>query len=99
MGLPSFRTFRSFYRIFSPVVIRFRSSAAPVFGCSRAKAAHAEGRTGGNRRKMSPQDLVIARRHMTDNKLKAREVAKMYSERTLWRNLRWAADVEAIKET
>jgi hypothetical protein len=36
-----------------------------------------------------------------DNELKAREVAKMYgvSERTLWRNLRWAADVEAIKGT
>ena len=64
------------------------------------KAARAEGRTGGNRRRMTPQDLVVARRHMTEGKLKAREVAKMYgvSERSLWRNLRWAADVAALKE-
>ena len=36
---------------------------------------------------------------MTDGKLKAREVAKMYgiSERSLWRNLRWAADVDILK--
>jgi hypothetical protein len=32
--------------------------------------------------------------------LKAREVAAMYSvsERSRWRNLRWAADVEALKK-
>jgi DNA invertase Pin-like site-specific DNA recombinase len=63
------------------------------------KAARAEGRTGGNRRKMSPQDIVAARKHMTESRLKAHEVAKMYgvSERSLWRNLRWAADVETLK--
>jgi DNA invertase Pin-like site-specific DNA recombinase len=63
-------------------------------------AARAEGRTGGNRRRMSPQDITTARRHMTEGKLKAHQVAKMYgiSERSLWRNLRWAADVEALKE-
>jgi DNA invertase Pin-like site-specific DNA recombinase len=37
-------------------------------------AARVEGRTGGNRRRMSPQDIAAARRHMTENKLKAREV-------------------------
>ena len=63
------------------------------------KAARAEGRTGGNRRKMTPQDIATARQHMTKGKLKAREVAKMYdvSERSLWRNLRWAADVKELK--
>jgi len=31
-------------------------------------------------------------------KLKAREVAKMYgvSERSLWRNLRWATELEEV---
>src|SRR5262245_19015628 len=63
------------------------------------KAARAEGRTGGHCRKMTPQDLVTARKHMTQGKLKAREVAKMYgiSERSLWRNLRWAQDVEEVR--
>jgi len=62
-------------------------------------AARAEGRTGGNRRRMTPKDIVAARRHMTEGKLKAREVAKMYgiSERSLWRNLRWAEDVETLR--
>jgi DNA invertase Pin-like site-specific DNA recombinase len=62
-------------------------------------AARAEGRTGGNRRRMTPQQIETARRHMTEGKLRAHEVAKMYgvSERSLWRNLRWAADVEALK--
>lgn len=62
-------------------------------------AARAEGRVGGRRRVMKPQDIEAARRHITQRKLKAREVAKMYgvSERSLWRNLRWAADVEAVK--
>jgi DNA invertase Pin-like site-specific DNA recombinase len=63
-------------------------------------AARAEGRTGGNRRRMTPQQIETARRHMTEHKLKAREVAKMFdvSERSLWRNLRWAADLKALKE-
>jgi DNA invertase Pin-like site-specific DNA recombinase len=63
-------------------------------------AARAEGRVGGRRRKLQPQDLEAARRHMSEGKLKAREVAKMYgvSERSLWRNLRWAADAEMIRE-
>jgi len=63
------------------------------------KAARAEGRTGGRRRTMTPHDIVTARRHMTEGKLKAREVAKMYgvSERSLWRNLRWAAELEEVR--
>ena len=63
------------------------------------KVARAEGRTGGRRRKMTPQDITTARKHMTDGKLKAREVAKMYgvSERSLWRNLRWAAELEEVR--
>jgi DNA invertase Pin-like site-specific DNA recombinase len=62
-------------------------------------AARAEGRPGGRRRAMTPQDIVAARRHMTEGKLKAREVAKMYgvSERSLWRNLRWAQDLEMVR--
>jgi hypothetical protein len=52
-------------------------------------AARAEGRTGGRRRKLSPEDITAARKHLTDGKLKARDIAKMYgvSERSLWRNL------------
>jgi hypothetical protein len=48
---------------------------------------------------LKPQDLEAARRHMTEGKLKAREVAKMYgvSERSLWRNLRWAEDAKAMR--
>jgi DNA invertase Pin-like site-specific DNA recombinase len=62
------------------------------------RAAKAEGRTGGRRRKLKPQDLEQARRRMAEG-LKAREVARIYrvSERSLWRNLRWAADIEALK--
>jgi DNA invertase Pin-like site-specific DNA recombinase len=62
-------------------------------------AARAEGRTGGRRRTMTPQDVTTARRHMTEGKLKAREVAAMYgvSERSLWRNLRWAAELEMVR--
>src|SRR5262245_19810335 len=62
------------------------------------KVARAEGRTGGRRRRMTPQDIITARKHMTQG-LKAREVAKMYgvSERSLWRNLRWAAELEAVR--
>jgi len=54
---------------------------------------------GGRRRLLKPQDLEAARRHMTEGKLKAREVAKMYgvSERSLWRNLRWAEDAKAMR--
>jgi DNA invertase Pin-like site-specific DNA recombinase len=64
------------------------------------RAARVEGRVGGRRRKMKPQDVAQARRHMTEGKLKAREVAKMYgvSERSLWRNLRWAADVDTLRQ-
>jgi DNA invertase Pin-like site-specific DNA recombinase len=63
------------------------------------KAARAEGRVGGRRRVMTPQDIEAARRHMTEGKLKAHEVARMYgvSERSLWRNLRWATEVDALK--
>src|SRR5262245_40856957 len=63
------------------------------------EVARAEGKVSGPRRKMTPEDIEAARRHMTDGKLKAHEVAKLYglSERSLWRNLRWASDVEAIK--
>jgi DNA invertase Pin-like site-specific DNA recombinase len=63
-------------------------------------AARAEGRVGGRRRKLIPQDLEAARRHMSEGKLKAREVARMYgvSERSLWRNLRWAADAEMMRK-
>jgi DNA invertase Pin-like site-specific DNA recombinase len=62
-------------------------------------AARAEGNIGGRKREMTPQDIEAARRHMTEGRLKAHAVAKMYgvSERSLWRNLRWAADVETIK--
>jgi DNA invertase Pin-like site-specific DNA recombinase len=61
--------------------------------------ARAEGRTGGRRRKMTPQDITAARKHMTDGKLKAHQVAAMYgiSERSLWRNLRWAQDLEEVR--
>jgi len=38
------------------------------------QVARADGRTGGRRRAMTPQDIVTARRHMTEGKLKAREV-------------------------
>jgi len=48
---------------------------------------------------MTPQDITAARKHMTQDKLKAREVAKMYgiSERSLWRNLRWASELEEVR--
>jgi transposase len=47
---------------------------------------------------MTPQDITAARKHMTAG-LKAREVAKMYglSERSLWRSLRWAAELEMVR--
>jgi DNA invertase Pin-like site-specific DNA recombinase len=63
------------------------------------EVARAEGKVGGRKRKMTPQDVAAARRHMTEGKLKAHEVAKLYglSERSLWRALRWAADTEALK--
>ena len=62
------------------------------------KAARAEGRTGANRRKMSPQDITNARKRMNEG-LKTREVAAMYgvSERSLWRNLRWVQDLEEVR--
>jgi len=62
-------------------------------------AARAHGRSCGRRRKMGPQDIVTARKHMAEGKLKAREVAKMYgiSGRSLWRNLRWAQDLDEVR--
>ena len=39
--------------------------------------ARAEGKTGGPKRKMTPQDLIATREHMTGG-LKAHQVAKMY---------------------
>jgi len=62
-------------------------------------AAKAEGNVGGRKRRMTPQDLVAARKHMSEGGLKAHQVAKMYgvSERSLWRNLRWAAEVDAVR--
>ena len=38
---------------------------------------------------LSPEDIVAARSHMVDGKLKAREVAKLWGigEQSLWRNL------------
>jgi hypothetical protein len=62
-------------------------------------AARAEGRTGGRRRKMTPQDITTARKHMAERKLKAREVAKMYglSERSsLLRHATWEFRVGKI---
>jgi DNA invertase Pin-like site-specific DNA recombinase len=63
------------------------------------EAARAEGKVSGPRRKMTPEDIEAARRHMTEGKLKAHELAKLYglSERSLWRNLRWAADVKTLQ--
>jgi uncharacterized protein YjcR len=51
-------------------------------------------------RKLTPEDIVAARKHMIDGKLKAKDIAKMYgvSERSLWRNLRWAAELEAQRQ-
>jgi len=48
---------------------------------------------------MTPQQLETARKHMAEGGLKAHQVAKMYgiSERSLWRNLRWAAELEAVR--
>lgn len=62
-------------------------------------AARAEGRIGGRQRKMTPENITAARRHMTEGKLKARDVAKMYgiSVRSLWRNLRWASDANKLR--
>ena len=62
-------------------------------------AARADGRVGGRRRKLTPEDIVAARRHMTEGKLKAHEVAKMYGVREglFWRNLRWAQDLEEVR--
>src|SRR5262245_17011186 len=61
--------------------------------------ARAQGRMGGRRRKLTPEDITAARKHLTDGKLKARDVAKMYgvSERSLWRNFRWASDLEDVR--
>ena len=49
-------------------------------------AARAEGKVGGRKRTMSPQQIEAARRKLTVERQKAHEVAKIYgiSERTLW---------------
>jgi hypothetical protein len=49
--------------------------------------------------RMTPQDIVTAKRHMTEDKLKAREVAKMHgvSEPSFWWNLRWPAKLEEFR--
>ena len=62
-------------------------------------AAKAEGKVGGRKRTMTPQQIEAARQDMKERKLKAHEVAAIHgiSERSLWRNLRWAADAEAVK--
>jgi DNA invertase Pin-like site-specific DNA recombinase len=61
-------------------------------------AARADGRVGGRRRKLSPEDITNARKRMAEG-LKAHEVAAMYriSERSLWRNLRWASELEEMR--
>ena len=61
--------------------------------------ARADGKVSGRKRSMTPQDIEAARRRMAAGELKAREAAKLHgiSERSLWRNLRWASDVEALK--
>jgi hypothetical protein len=42
--------------------------------------------------------MTAARNHMAGG-LKVHEVARMYgvSERSLWRNLRWASDLEEVR--
>jgi DNA invertase Pin-like site-specific DNA recombinase len=62
-------------------------------------AARAEGKVGGRKRTMTPQDIEAVRRRMAAGEIKAHEAAKLHgiSERSLWRNLRWAADAEALK--
>jgi hypothetical protein len=47
---------------------------------------------------MTPQDIEAVRRRMAAGEIKAHEAAKLHgiSERSLWRNLRWAADVKAV---
>jgi len=48
---------------------------------------------------MTPQQIEAARKHMAKGGLKAHQVAKMHStsERSLWHNLRWAAELEAVR--
>jgi DNA invertase Pin-like site-specific DNA recombinase len=63
------------------------------------EAARAEGRVGGRRRAMTPQQIEAVRQRMASGELKAHEAAKLHgiSVRSLWRNLRWAADKAALK--
>jgi hypothetical protein len=58
-----------------------------------------KGRVGGRPRKLTPEDIVAARKHMIDGKLKAKGIAKMYgvSERSLWRNFRRVAELEEVR--
>jgi len=61
--------------------------------------ARADGKVSGRKRSMTPQDIEAVRRRMAAGELKAREAVKLHgiTERSLWRNLRWASDVEALK--
>jgi DNA invertase Pin-like site-specific DNA recombinase len=62
-------------------------------------AARSEGKVGGRKRTMTPQDIEAVRRRMAAGEIKAHEAAKLHgiTERSLWRNLRWVADIEAAK--
>ncbi|MGH8430109.1 MAG: hypothetical protein ACREUF_06870, partial [Solimonas sp.] len=61
--------------------------------------ARAEGKVSGRKRSMTPEQIESVRKRMAAGELKAREAAKLHgiTERSLWRNLRWAADVDAVK--
>jgi len=61
--------------------------------------ARSKGKVGGRKRAMTPEDIEAVRKRMKAGELKAHEAAKLFgiSERSLWRNLRWASDVETLK--
>jgi DNA invertase Pin-like site-specific DNA recombinase len=61
--------------------------------------ARSKGHVSGRKRSMTPQQIEAVRQRMASGELKAHEAAKLHgiSERSLWRNLRWAADVETLK--
>jgi DNA invertase Pin-like site-specific DNA recombinase len=62
-------------------------------------AARAEGRVGGRRRSMTPAQIEAVRQRMASGELKAHEAAKLHgiSERSLWRNLKWATEAAAVR--
>jgi DNA invertase Pin-like site-specific DNA recombinase len=62
-------------------------------------AARREGKVGGRKRTMTPQDIETVRQRMAAGEIKAHEAAAIHgvSERTLWRNLRWATDAKTVK--